>query len=159
MTEKFVTREPMTDYFIPELATDWSGSGSYGENNPIIDLTNWANKSMIKIMFESYAGYGNNLYIDNIEISNAVGIFSPKNNTNNTFSIYPNPADKIVNIALFKQNEELEVTITDLNGKELIHKMISSGINNIDISNLSKGLYFIQVRNKIISNTEKLIIE
>jgi PKD repeat protein len=159
MTEKFVTREPMSDYFIPELATDWSGLGNYGENNPIIDLTNWANKSMIKIMFESYAGYGNNLYIDNIEISNAVGIFSAKNKTNNTFSIYPNPADKIVNIALFKQNEEMEVTITDLNGKELIHKTINSGISNIDISNLTKGLYFIQVRNKKISNTEKLIIE
>ena len=159
MTEKFVTREPMNDYFTPELVTDWSGSGSYGENNPIIDLTNWANKPMIKIMFESYAGFGNNLYIDNIEISNAVGIFSANNNTNSTFSIYPNPANKKVNIALFKQNEEMEVTITDLNGKALIRKMIYSGINNIDISNLSKGLYFIQVRDNKTSNTEKLIIE
>ena len=159
LTEKFVTREPTIDYFVPETGTDWSGAGSFGEDNPIIDLSNWANKSMIKIMFETYAGFGNNLYIDNIKISNAVGIFSPKTKINTEYAVFPNPAREIVNIALFNQESSREVIIANVDGKDLIHKTIHPGMNRIDISRLTKGLYLIHIKNKRTLATEKLIIE
>lgn len=159
MTEKFVTREPEAEYFSPTTATDWSGLGSYGENSPIIDLTNWANKPMIKIMFESYAGYGNNLYLDNLKISNADGIFSAKNSINNLYGVYPNPAHNTVNIALFDEDSKLNLNIASLSGKKLIHKVIYPGQNTIDVSMLAKGIYVIQVNNKGIIKSEKLIIK
>ena len=158
LTEKFVTREPTADNFVPATGTDWSGLGNYGEDNPIIDLSNWTGRNMIKIMFEAYTGFGNNLYIDNIEISNAVGLFTKKSSTNNQFSIFPNPAHNSVNIGLFG-NEPREVSITNIEGKLLLHKTIHPGINKLDIDNLSKGIYFIHVKNKSILATEKLIIE
>jgi len=109
-------------------------------------------------MFETYAGFGNNLYIDNIEISNAVGMFTKKSSTGDLFTIFPNPAHNTVNIGLFG-NDSREVTIISLEGKTLLQRNIKPGIDNLDISHLSTGIYFIHVRNKRILATQKLIIE
>ena len=159
MTQKFVTREPMESYFTPEAPSDWSGVGDYGEENPLIDLTNWANKPMIKIMFESYAGYGNNIYIDNLEISNAVGIFSERKTVNDMFQLFPNPANKMINIVLLNTGQEGVITIMDLNGKHLMNQKAEERLNEIDISQLPKGMYVIQVQDNNTVKEEKLIIE
>lgn len=159
MTENFVTREPLDTYFIPETPTDWSGLGDYGEDNPIIDLTNWANKPMIKIMFESYAGYGNNIYLDNLEISNAVGLFFNKTSVNDMFQVFPNPVDKKVNIAIAKPLKAGVITIMDLNGKRVITQRATGYLNQIDVSSLPKGMYIIQVQNSKTIKEKKLIIE
>ncbi len=145
MTEKFVTREPMESYFTPEDPSDWSGVGNYGEDNPVIDLTNWANKPMIKIRFESYAGYGNNIYIDNLEISNAVGILSKRKTVNDMFQLFPNPANKMVNIVLLNVGRDGMIKIMDLNGKHLIKQNTVGDLNEIDVSQLHRGVDGIQV--------------
>ncbi len=159
MTQKFVTREPLDSYFIPETPTDWCGLGDYGEGNPLIDLTNWAHKSQIKIAFESYAGYGNNLYIDNVEISNAVGIKQGKSMANGLFQVFPNPVHKMLNIAILKAEKGRVVIVKDLKGKELIRKNIHTDFARLDVSGLAKGMYLIQVQNNNEVKTEKIIIE
>ena len=159
MTQKFVTREPMDTYFVPETPTDWSGLGSYGENNPIIDLTDYVGRSQVKIAFESYAGYGNNLYIDNVEISNMVGISTAGNRSNELFTVFPNPVNKMLNIAVLKPGHENIIVIKDLKGKEIIRQKSQTIFTRVDVSNLPKGMYLIQVQSNKESITEKLIIE
>ena len=114
---------------------------------------------MIKIRFESYAGYGNNIYIDNLEISNAVGILSKRKTVNDMFQVFPNPVDKKVNIAIAKPLKAGVITIMDLNGKRVIKQRATGYLNQIDVSSLPKGMYIIQVQNSKTIKEKKLIIE
>lgn len=73
-------------------------------------------------------------------------------------SIYPNPASQFVNISTNGFNN-FEATITDITGKKVITRTITSQDSKIDVKSLNKGIYFIQIakENQIIK-TEKLVI-
>ena len=159
MTQKFVTREPVDTAFVPMVPEDWSTAGNYGASSPIINLSNWAGKSNIKVMFESYSGYGNNLYIDNIEISNAVGIFEQAGSVNELFAVYPNPASQTTNISLFAEPRKYTLSLCDFNGRILYKKKLKAGTTSIDVSHLAKGIYLVKVENGEEIRTEKLIIQ
>jgi hypothetical protein len=67
-----------------------------------------------------------------------------ENNTYvNQFRIYPNP---ITNLLHISGNDEVKYfDIFDLSGKKLMTK---KGENTVDVSQLSAGIYFINVNNK-----------
>jgi subtilisin family serine protease len=78
-------------------------------------------------------------------------------------TVFPNPASSKVFINLqLKEQMDYKVSITDIQGKTLLHvkKQGRKGANNtgIDISSLSSGAYFIQVKGKNYKKTDKLII-
>ena len=57
------------------------------------------------------------------------------------FSIYPNPVSDI----LFVESKiQMEVSIFDITGKALLHQLIESGTNKIDVSNIKTGIYIVQ---------------
>jgi hypothetical protein len=61
-------------------------------------------------------------------------------------TIYPVPSQRYLNIEFSKNNVELnEIEVYDMNGKSVFKKVITerSNVLNIDISNLTKGTYFI----------------
>ena len=63
-----VTHALMTDEFFPLSSDDWCG-GSFGNNCNTLDLSPWAGNKNIRIKFETYNFFGNNLFIDNINIT------------------------------------------------------------------------------------------
>ncbi|MCD4746284.1 MAG: PKD domain-containing protein, partial [Bacteroidales bacterium] len=65
--EDFATHAPTTSDFVPSSAGDWCGVG-YGDDCHNLDLSPWAGNANVKIMFESYNGHGNMMYIDDIVI-------------------------------------------------------------------------------------------
>jgi subtilisin-like proprotein convertase family protein len=73
--------------------------------------------------------------------------------------MYPNPATNNVTIG-FTQNIALDVTLYDILGRSVLSKKIVKTDNNINVSNLSSGTYFVQMitenNNRII---KKLIID
>ena len=155
MTEKFVTREPMASSFAPEVKEDWSGRGNYGEDSPILDLSAWAGQSNIKIMFESYCGYGNNLYIDNIEVGNIVGINTNANN--GEIKIFPNPVNDMLLVETGNEEQNSFLVLMNISGVRLQKVRLTKGINRIDVSRLSKGVYIVHISNNKESYTTKMI--
>ena len=73
----------------------------------------------------------------------------------NNFSIYPNPANDIVNIANNSTIEIQSVNITDINGR--IVRTIANSIASINISDLSAGVYFLKINTAEGIGTTKLI--
>ena len=71
------------------------------------------------------------------------------------FSIYPNPTSDVVN---FNSINELQIDVTDINGKRIMNKTISPN-GQLDISNLNSGIYFVTATDGINSNVEKLIVK
>jgi len=64
---------------------------------------------------------------------------------NNYFTLYPNPANGVLNITS-KQNIELQsISIYNVLGQMVVSVPNAKGVNGVDVSNLSNGNYFIKV--------------
>jgi hypothetical protein len=79
-------------------------------------------------------------------------------------NIYPNPATNELNIAFNSlQNQEINIQLYDVKGtpvyQETMQNFIGNYTNNIDLSNFSKGVYFIRIVNNQETYTDKIVIE
>jgi hypothetical protein len=76
--------------------------------------------------------------------------------------LYPNPANSNINVSLLNSSEAINsVQIHNLLGKN-IKEVINSSSNdvNIDVSDLSKGIYLVQITTQSdLKITKKLIIQ
>jgi triacylglycerol esterase/lipase EstA (alpha/beta hydrolase family) len=92
------------------------------------------------------------------EIPYAFGLTSTLNNedfiTNNYFSIYPNPTTSKVNIKSNSKFNEFEI-YNVLGQKVLFSKVIEN--QEIDISSLNSGTYFLTLKNEELTKTTKVI--
>ncbi len=77
-------------------------------------------------------------------------------------NIYPNPATDNINIAAIGFKGNLNLTIYDIKGREIISSTVYLNKygqkDEVDISSLEQGIYIVEVRNSIENFTEKLII-
>ena len=116
----------------------------------------------MKFIFES--GGGNNLYLDNINISGPVTI--EENKFLQNIELYPNPAQNEVNLNFVKQNNDdnFSIKVFDVVGKEIesIHNgLLTSGEHHflINTQNYQTGVYFISLNDGVNSRLQKLIIK
>jgi hypothetical protein len=71
------------------------------------------------------------------------------------FSLYPNPANDIVNIAAKNSIEVKSMSVYDVLGQIVIAVLDAKTISNIDVSKLSSGNYFLKMNtNKGTSNVK-----
>ena len=73
-------------------------------------------------------------------------------------SLYPNPANDLLNVYNAKNSTSLMV-IFDLSGKTVLRSQVNSGQNQLQLTNISSGVYLVELFNggKKISN-QKLVI-
>jgi len=79
-----------------------------------------------------------------------------ENDLNNLIKIFPNPASNYLQIET-KGIEIPKVTIIDLQGKEILVK--TNNLDRINVSNLSKGVYFIKLNTPNTTITKKIILQ
>ena len=82
------------------------------------------------------------ILIDNLMLRSPIKINEP-NRTSGKLIIYPNPSNLNINLDARYTGE---VKIIDVLGQSVLNKKLSSE-NQIDISKLGKGIYFIQITN------------
>lgn len=73
--------------------------------------------------------------------------------------IYPNPASNKLFIELKELSDEIFFTLTNIAGKQLIHKKRIMTNETIDISHYAKGVYFLQLETNSRTVVKKIIIE
>lgn len=89
------------------------------------------------------------------EFENNCGIFTSLNNYSNfeEFKVYPIPANALLNISA---KDEIEsISLFDLQGKLI--KTAIGNLNSIDISELNKGIYILQVTTNFSIFSKKVI--
>jgi len=76
---------------------------------------------------------------------------------NSILNVYPNPASTTLNIAVDNKLLNNSIRVIDVLGNEVFTSSINSNIETINISNLSKGMYFVKIEG--IDNPIKFIKE
>jgi hypothetical protein len=82
-----------------------------------------------------------------VDILKNESVSIPTVKDNSHFIVYPNPAKEYISIEQSNANSIL--TISNITGKTLLYKPISSGKTQIDISNLPQGIYIMNIDGKI----------
>jgi PKD repeat protein len=127
------------------------------------NLAGYATQSNLYFMFRFTSDGGNNIYIDDINISGTTGISDDE--TGNGFSIYPNPINEqtVVGFSLASR-QDVTVKVLDVTGREIIHVFsgsLSEGDHQFAIgtqSKLSAGIYFVKLSMNGKESTKKLIV-
>lgn len=72
----------------------------------------------------------------------------------NTFKVYPNPANSVITIAAAANLDSYLLTVTDVTGKTIMTKTLNGIESTLDISSLSSGAYFFELRS---DNTKEVV--
>jgi PKD repeat protein/photosystem II stability/assembly factor-like uncharacterized protein len=156
----FETAMPVNTYFSPASPEDWCGEG-YGAGCITIDLSPFAGQPDVIIMFEAMNRIGNNLYIDEVEVSVLTGV-EEFSNQKNAFRLYPNPSFGEVNLVFLQENMAVQISVFSLNGK-LLHSVQAenvTGIREIPLSlgHLTKGAYIVKIIGSSYTLSKLLIL-
>ena len=92
----------------------------------------------------------------------ALGTATKANNISlNNVDIYPNPAQRLINVDLSGFKAASQILLFDINGNQVINQKASLSNNQLNVSKLSKGIYLVKVmdRNSNVMVTKKFIKE
>ncbi len=131
-------------------------SGKYGYL-----ASEWVVEDGFCNQFADYNYYFTSLRRNGVECGNQFMVNIDENNKT-TFNLYPNPATETVQIQL-KQQEEVEVIVTDVLGREVYREIPRSTRNDtmqFDVSGWPNGIYLVSVINqKGIRSTQRLVVQ
>ena len=116
------------------------------------------------ITFYNNTGFAvgtNGLILKNTTGINTIDNLGISNKSFEIFSVSPNPAQNQVSINLkdIPNQQTIQYRIIDLQGKELMPFSVLQTGKSIDISNLTNGIYLIQVQTNGQVYTQKLLIQ
>ncbi|MFM9005734.1 MAG: T9SS type A sorting domain-containing protein, partial [Flavobacteriales bacterium] len=83
-------------------------------------------------------------YIDDVQLIESTGVYTDEVVAAN-ISMWPNPANNQLNIALPASTQSANVQIFDAQGRVVTNTLITTSIQNIDINTLEAGIYTVRV--------------
>jgi photosystem II stability/assembly factor-like uncharacterized protein len=134
-----------TSYFTP-APSEW--------RTETMDLSAFTNFEKVIVAFRNKGHWGNNIYVDNINITSDLGI----EETAKQFDIYPNPL--VSGGKLYLEGIELgaKIILRDLNGKTILNQTIST--NEISLPpSLQSGVYWINIQTENSIWNKKLLVK
>nr|MBA3706201.1 T9SS type A sorting domain-containing protein [Bacteroidota bacterium] len=130
---------------------------------PLI-LTSYTSQTNMYFMFRFTSNGGNNVYIDDINISGNVGIEDEIANSI-SFSIYPNPAEEKTLIAFnLLDKQKVQIKVYNVLGQEIttiLDGNLNAGEHEYSLTQktaLEPGAYFVKLTVADQSFTKKLIV-
>ena len=139
---------------------DWEPTDATEWRNDSVDLSAYAGQQVI-LRFANINGYGNSLYIDNINISNLpVGV--NEYTTNAAVTIYPNPTKEMFNIYCKDvSNEDVTVIVLDALGQVVKTMRNNFTVNNnleMRLSGVATGIYTVELHSGHMNGRAKVVV-
>jgi len=121
-----------------------------------VNLASYAGKNVL-ISFEAVTGYGNNLYLDDINIINAVGIDEERSTGN--IMVYPNPAGNMLFVECAgNTSDEMHFMLQNTLGETVKTVTAYNARTEIDLSGLPSGVYVISSFSENAHFSRKILI-
>ncbi len=146
---------PQTDSaWVPTQPGDWK--------RLFVDLSEYTGKAGVRLAFEAKNGYGNHIYLDNIEFFQSADR-TPVALNENTFRLYPNPsADGRLQVVFNLQaREDVQLLIYNIGGALIWQRTFPNTLNqtyDIDLAGNAAGVYLMRSISPSIRNTQRFII-
>lgn len=145
-------------------ASSFTPSGSADWAQVDVNLSAFANDEHVLIKFRGTSGEGNNIYIDDIQISSPLGM--DDDNAGFAFTVSPNPVVNQTTISLeVTTSDNYRIILMDVTGKQisvLQNGRLSTGKHSFTIGRemlRSAGVYLLQVDNGQGRSVKKLAVQ
>jgi len=140
--------------------TSFTPASSADYRNENVSLVAVAGQSEVFIKFVGTSNYGNNMYIDNINVSSATSV---SENELTSLSVYPNPASTEVNVSFEAKNADYSVKLVDLQGRVIANQNLSNlngtQVISIPTSTVAKGSYIVSITSNGMTSTKSVVIK
>ena len=141
-------------FWTPEDQSDW--------RDYTIDLSDYVREEQVRLAFLAINGYGNSLYIDDVEFFPTAEDKLVKTGLN-SFTVYPNPVSDGQFQLVFKTEErqDIDVIIYDHMGKLITRDQYPNTLNQTyyyNLTGLRSGMYHIYSVGKDFKMSRKLMI-
>lgn len=151
--DSLATGPATTNRWIPTRDSDW--------RMEVVDLDSYIGKEVI-LRFVNICDYGNNLYLDNINVHQGlVGLNEKEDDLE--WSIHPNPVrDHLVLSFDEVLTENMEVTLISPDGKLILKDQVQSGSRTmtLTLSDLASGIYLVKLQSQDeVSVREVMVID
>lgn len=125
-------------------------------------LPNKSNAEIMQLVRESASQYNTPDYylgfgIPNLQTALNMVLSMASVDDLNEIKLYPNPANNMVAFTLPSTQQTFKVTVYSVSGTRVLESTINSVNNQLHISSLSKGMYFIDLKSASVSKTFKII--
>ncbi|MEI2760037.1 MAG: choice-of-anchor J domain-containing protein [Bacteroidia bacterium] len=147
------TTAAQTASFTPSSAAQWRAE--------TVSLANFVGQPSVLFAFKATSGYGNNLYVDDINLTGVTSVHQIEGVT--SLQVYPNPASDVLNItATLEKSLPMTISLTDISGRQLFQKNLGtvSVVNeNVKTSDFAAGVYTLEVRSGDAVSYQKVTIK
>ncbi len=129
--------------------------------NEVIDLTDYLGHEDVSIAFRFHSGWGQHIYLDNINLSSEEIVEPPisiEEEEEAILQFYPNLISKGQSVYCYSNsNDRVEVELFNAKGKS-VYRGQFTGRENINLGDLSDGIYMLVMRSKNKITKGKLIV-
>jgi len=142
----------VTQQFLNPTPSQWSSQSC--------NVVSFSGNPVVHFKFEFTPAGGNNVFIDDINLSLVLGVYE---NTNELpeVAVYPNPFNDVIQVENKGLHKITSVKLFDVSlreiGKVNTEDLTESLITLSEYGNVAKGVYFLQVNSASGSKTVKLI--
>ncbi|MFM2136093.1 MAG: hypothetical protein RL021_1493 [Bacteroidota bacterium] len=150
------TTTASTTAFTPSTAAQW--------RKDTVNLTAYAGNQNVFVRFEANSNYGNNAYIDNVNIAtNTTGIGQIVQELD--FDLYPNPAADRASIEFMVEGKQDVALVVYNSIGEVVYSRNENGMSageytfEIPTSGFSSGMYLISVQSGQASSSKRLLVK
>jgi photosystem II stability/assembly factor-like uncharacterized protein len=140
----FNPSDPDEMYVTTEVQGLWISSDINNASPTFNPVTSYPFRQPERVFFNPYdsnevwvTSFGNGMKVGLINNPSGIVDFSVDD-----FKIFPNPANHFVNVQS-NLDENIWVDMIDMNGKKVLNYVLKPGINTIDVSALTNGVYTI----------------
>jgi len=142
------------------VLTAWNPDSDDDWVEEFVDLTPFAGNSNVRLAFVFENKGGNNLFLDNIELTNNANPEQPRLDPGN-FVVYPNPATGSFHLTInLPVQEDVRVQIISVSGEVVADRQIDGLLNQtltFDLGN-ETGVYFVRVSGRDIQQVERILL-
>jgi len=148
-------------------STTISGTGSTWQSFSV-EFDSYADADSATIMIMAWKPVGQNsppngnsiIYIDNLSFNNLIASVNDFTLNQYKSNIYPNPASEFVTASIDRINiANLTLNIYNVTGTLVKSELLKQNQQQINIGDLSNGIYVVEIKSKDWSEKQKLIIQ
>jgi hypothetical protein len=125
-----------------------------------VSLSPYASATNAMIKFSNHSQYGDQMYLDDINITGVTGIST--NDLASFVSVFPNPSNGMVYVnTSLPSSENVEIHIYDVLGRTIAlvkQNDVTNTSFTFDLSDKTNGVYFVEIRTEEHFVTKKLVL-